>query len=182
MKKKTNNQKISIIQIISLSLIGLLTISNIILWITLIDTKKDLKNVSGTSNDISEFTKIMPSEIEEQSENSTIVAMIGRIDCGWCQRFEPILKSAAKKYNFNPKYIDMYKIVDSNSWEITNVDEYNTLMELDAVDEFKDFMSENFGSTPITLIIKNNTIVYAFSGYVEDETLSSILESNGFKA
>ena len=39
---------------------------------------------------------------------------------------------------------------------------------------------EQFGSTPMTLIIKNNTIVDSIVGATDESTLTKLIEGNGF--
>jgi len=153
-------------------------------------TKAELNNYKDSStkesdnnneSDSINFTQIMPSEISSLSQNETIVIMIGRSDCGWCQKFAPVLQNAEKKYNFKARYIDLYSLLDSTTWALKNETEYNVLMSLNTTEAYKNFMIENFGSTPLTIIVKQNTIVSAIAGYTDETNLNKTLEQNGFK-
>lgn len=130
--------------------------------------------------DISSFDKIKASDIARLSKKETIVVMIGREGCGWCQKYISVLKSAQKKYNFTTKYIDQSTILSPQTWALIDEEAYNTLISIPADSGYENFLSEEFGATPLTLIIKDNKIINAFAGYTEESYLSSILESSGF--
>ena len=154
---------------------------------TLKDEYKDLKkrvdevNPPTKSVEETDFTTIKPSEIAELSKGKTIVVMIGRSDCGWCHRFIPVLEEASKEYKFNAKYVDLYGILNSSTWAIDDNEEYEKLLNISATEEYESFMEENFGSTPLTIIVKDGQIINAISGYVTIDELSSKLEDSGLK-
>ncbi len=129
--------------------------------------------------DVSEFDEIKASDLSKESKNKTIVVYIGRSSCGYCVQFVPILKSVQEKYNFTTKYIDIAKIIDYNSSSISNQDAYNLLTNMKTNSEQKGIM-EQFGSTPMTLVIKNNTIVDSIVGATDESTLTKLIEDNGF--
>ena len=145
-------------------------------------TNEDLTpNSTDTSADydVSEFDEIKASDLSKESKNRTIVVYIGRSSCGYCVQFVPILKSVQEKYNFTTKYIDIAKIIDYNSSSISDQDAYNLLTNMKTNSEQKGIM-EQFGSTPMTLVIKNNTIVDSIVGATDESTLTKLIEDNGF--
>ena len=145
-------------------------------------TNEDLtSNSTDTSADydVSEFDEIKASDLSKESKNKTIVVYIGRSSCGYCVQFVPILKSVQEKYNFTTKYIDIAKIIDYNSSSISDQDAYNLLTNMKTNSEQKGIM-EQFGSTPMTLVIKNNTIVDSIVGATDESTLTKLIEDNGF--
>lgn len=145
-------------------------------------TNEDLTpNSTDTSADydVSEFDEIKSSDLSKESKNKTIVVYIGRSSCGYCVQFVPILKSVQEKYNFTTKYIDIAKIIDYNSSSISDQDAYNLLTNMKTNSEQKGIM-EQFGSTPMTLVIKNNTIVDSIVGATDESTLTKLIEDNGF--
>lgn len=145
-------------------------------------TNEDLTpNSTDTSADydVSEFDEIKASDLSKESKNKTIVVYIGRSSCGYCVQFVPILKSVQEKYNFTTKYIDIAKIIDYNSSSISDQDAYNLLTNMKTNSEQKGIM-EQFGSTPMTLVIKNNTIVDSIVGATDESTLTKLIEDNGF--
>lgn len=145
-------------------------------------TNEDLTpNSTDTSADydVSEFDEIKASDLSKESKNKTIVVYIGRSSCGYCVQFVPILKSVQEKYNFTTKYIDIAKIIDYNSSSISDQDAYNLLTNMKTNSEQKGIM-EQFGSTPMTLVIKNNTIVDSIVGATDESTLTKLIKDNGF--
>ena len=145
-------------------------------------TNEDLTpNSTDTSADydVSEFDEIKASDLSKESKNKTIVVYIGRSSCGYCVQFVPILKLLKEKYNFTTKYIDIAKIIDYNSSSISDQDAYNLLTNMKTNSEQKGIM-EQFGSTPMTLVIKNNTIVDSIVGATDESTLTKLIEDNGF--
>ena len=136
--------------------------------------------IEDTTYDITSFDKIKSSQIESLSKGKTIVIMIGREGCGWCARYAPVLKNTQEKYDFKAKYIDLATIISMQTWQVIDEESHNILMNLDAVDEYKSFMAEEFGATPLTIIVKDNKIINAIAGYIDEDTLSSILEISGF--
>lgn len=145
-------------------------------------TNEDLTpNSTDTSADydVSEFDEIKASDLSKESKNKTIVVYIGRSSCGYCVQFVPILKSVQEKYNFTTKYIDIAKIINYNSSSISDQDAYNLLTNMKTNSEQKGIM-EQFGSTPMTLVIKNNTIVDSIVGATDESTLTKLIEDNGF--
>lgn len=145
-------------------------------------TNEDLTQTSTDTSadyDVSEFDEIKASDLSKESKNKTIVVYIGRSSCGYCVQFVPVLKSVQEKYNFTTKYIDIAKIIDYNSSSISDQDAYNLLTNMKTNSEQKGIM-EQFGSTPMTLVIKNNTIVDSIVGATDESTLTKLVEDNGF--
>ena len=50
-----------------------------------------------------------------------------------------------------------------------------------ATDKENEKIMDEFGATPMTLIIKNNKIVGSFTGALDAETITSTLKAEGFK-
>ncbi len=148
--------------------------------------------------DTSKFDEITGADIEKESKDETIVVLIARQTCGYCVKYAPIISSVQDKYGFKTKYIDLAKMIDmsSSTLSITDKSSYDGLFNV-GVDktcttaaydsngnliECKDFINSEFGATPLTLVIKNNKLLYGIAGYVDEATLSSALESVGFSA
>lgn len=179
-EKKVNATLILVVIMAILAIINLsILVSNNSVQTT---TNEDLTpNSTDTSADydVSEFDEIKASDLSKESKNKTIVVYIGRSSCGYCVQFVPILKSVQEKYNFTTKYIDIAKIIDYNSSSISDQDAYNLLTNMKTNSEQKGIM-EQFGSTPMTLVIKNNTIVDSIVGATDESTLTKLIEDNGF--
>ena len=52
------------------------------------------------------------------------------------------------------------------------------MQNLKAVDKEKNTMKNNWGATPMTLVIKNNKIVDSLVGYTDENTLTEFVKSN----
>lgn len=130
--------------------------------------------------DTSAFETIKASNIASLSENSPIVLMIGRSSCYWCIEYAPVLASVSNELNFTAKYIDLESLIDITTGEVIDTDSYNYLYNLSADIEYETFMEENFGATPLTIVIFQNKITKAIAGYVDETTLKSTLRDIGF--
>ena len=78
--------------------------------------------------------------------------------------------------------MDLADIFDFSSEQVTLLDQeaYDILMNF-ATDKENEKVMEDFGSTPMTLIIKDNKIIGSFTGAADTETLFETLEKEGFK-
>lgn len=128
--------------------------------------------------DVSKFEEITAKDIKSKSKGKTIVVYIGRETCGYCVKYVPVLKEVQKANGFKAKYIDIAKIIDFTAGSISDNDSYETLINLKTSKEQKGVM-DNFGATPMTLVIKDNKIVDSIIGYVENETLQEVIKNNG---
>lgn len=130
--------------------------------------------------DISKFDEIKATDISSESKDKTILVYIGRETCGYCVKFIPVLQEVQEKHSYTTKYIDIAKIIDYTSGNISDQDAYDTLIKMDTVEEQSSVMDE-FGATPMTLIIKDNKIIDSVVGYVEADTLTSLIDKNGLE-
>ncbi len=131
--------------------------------------------------DVSGLKEIGVSSLANETKSGTYVVYIGRASCGWCARFLPLIKEAQAEYKFTTLYIDIAKIINFSTGNIDDEDAYDTLVEFKASDDYKDYLKENFGTTPMVLIIKDGQLIDAQTGYVEYSTYTSFLEKNGIK-
>lgn len=179
-EKKVNATLILVVIMAILAIINLsILVSNNSGQTTTNDDLTPINTDTSADYDVSEFDEIKASDLSKESKNKTIVVYIGRSSCGYCVQFVPVLKSVQEKYNFTTKYIDIAKIIDYNSSSISDQDAYNLLTNMKTNSEQKNIM-EQFGSTPMTLVIKNNTIVDSIVGATDESTLTKLIEDNGF--
>ncbi len=140
----------------------------------------DANSEVNTEYDVTDFKEITYKDIKEFKKKETYVIYIGRESCSWCLEMLPNLKQASKEYNFTTYYIDIAKIIDFSTNAILDNDAYETLVNLETTDEQKGVMDE-FGSTPMILIMKNNKIIGSQIGYAEYDAYTSVLERAGLK-
>ena len=165
------------------------------------DSKKSDSSSASTETTNSEsgysteaFNVIKGSDIASVSKGKTAVIWIGRQNCGYCKLFAPVVGVVQDEYGFKANYIDLYSLVNSSTGQISDEDSYNALMDMAVDKSCKSFvyddsnntipcssvMESRFGSTPMTLFVKDGKMVGALSGYVQSDGFRDILEQMGF--
>lgn len=126
-------------------------------------------NTTTTNNeeveyDVSSFKAINGQEFIDAYKGSELkVIYIGRETCGYCVQFVPVLKQAQKELGFTPLYLDISTITSSDAEAIMGLDSY---------------FEENFGYTPMTVLVKDNKIVAEQIGALGYDDLVSFLKEN----
>ena len=134
----------------------------------------------NTDYDVSMFKEIKASELKKNTNDLSVV-YIGRSTCSWCAAFLPRLWEAQEEYGYKTLYIDIAKIMDfTNNGEILDQKAYNIMINL-AGKNYETYVKDNFGATPMILIMKNNKIVGAQTGYSEYEEFKKVLNDAGIK-
>ena len=128
--------------------------------------------------DVSMFDEISVDDISKESDNKTIVVYMGRAACGYCIQYVPVLAEVQDNLGIKVKYIDMAKIIDYDNQSIIDSSAISKLQNMKTNDAQKNVM-DNLGSTPMTLVIKNNRIVDSLVYAADAETLQTVLENNG---
>lgn len=166
--KRIRNIYIMLIAILCMTIISTTSILSYVAvhWNDKSSNRQDLPN--NTEYDVSSFTEISYDDFLEKykgSEQSLIY--IGRSTCIHCINFVPVLKEAQNKYGYKTYYLDISKIKE---------DEYNSIMKLN------NFFDENFGMTPMVIIVKDGNIIDngSFLGEADIDTFSKFLEKVGY--
>lgn len=138
---------------------------------------------TNTEYDVSAFKEVSGTDLENESKSSTKVIYVGRSTCGYCTAFLPALKQAQEEFNYQTLYIDIAKIIDFTSQEFKILDQksYDSIMNLKTTDEYKGYLEENFGATPMTIVMKDKKVIGIQVGYIEYKELKSFLNANGIK-
>lgn len=134
----------------------------------------------NTNYDVSMFKEITASDIKKETKNKLSVVYIGRSTCSWCSAFLPNLWDAQEKYGYTTLYIDIAKIIDFDNGGILDQKAYDLMTTLTG-DGYEDYVSKNFGSTPMILIIKDSKIIGAQTGYSEYDEFEKVLNNAGIK-
>ena len=134
----------------------------------------------NTEYDVSMFEEIKASDIKNKTKGELKVVYVGRESCSWCAAFLPSLWQAQDEYNFTTLYVDIAKIINFSDRSIIDENAYATMMDLTG-DDYKGYMEENFGATPMILIMKDNKIVSAQTGYSEYADFKTLLNDAGIK-
>ena len=134
----------------------------------------------NTNYDVSMFKEIKASDIKKETKGKVSVVYVGRETCGWCAAFLPNLWQAQEEFGYTTLYVDIAKIIDFTAGEISDQDSYDIMMSLSG-DDYDGYMEEKFGSTPMILIMKDNKIIGAQTGYSEYEDFVNTLNKAGIE-
>lgn len=136
---------------------------------------------STSEYDVSAFKEIKAQDLKKASKGKTILVYIGRSSCGYCVQFVPVLTEVQKKYNsYTTYYIDIAKILDFTGQSGVLDEEANNIMKnLEAVKDQEQLMNENWGATPMTLVIKDSKIIDSLVGASDAATLENLVKNNG---
>ncbi len=119
--------------------------------------------------DVSMFDQLTTTEaLSKISDGSKYVVYIGRPTCGYCVKFLPNLQQAQKDYGYKTIYIDLEQMTAEDQESIKSVDNE------------ENYISENFGYTPMVLVFENGKLKQGWVGYAEYDKFASFLEDNGF--
>ena len=132
----------------------------------------------NTKYDVSMFKEISASDIESETKDKLSVVYVGRETCGWCAAFLPNLWQAQDEYKYETLYVDIAKIIDFENNGILDQNSYDIMMNLTG-DNYDGYMEDNFGATPMILIIKDNKIINAQTGYSEYADFEKVLNDAG---
>ena len=164
--KRIRNIYIMLIAILCMTIISTTAILSYVAvhWNDKMGNKKEI----NTEYDVSSFTEIRYDEfLEKYKDSEQSIIYIGRSTCIHCINFVPVLKEAQNKYEYKTYYLDISKIKE---------DEYNSIMKLNS------FFDENFGMTPMVIVVKEGKIVDngGWLGEANYEDFSNYLEKVGY--
>lgn len=159
--------------------IALLAIITIVLFtsnIKITNDKTSNENVQEeTTNEENDYDVSMFKSVDAEEAISlfdsekTEVIYIGRSTCGYCVKFLPVLQKAQKEFGYKTNYLDITTVTE---------DQHSKLLEKDNDEKF---LEENFGSTPMVLLVKDGKIVEGWVGYAEYDNFAQYLTRNGFE-
>lgn len=186
--------KINIILIVVI-ITAILSLLAVIFTITSNDSKSSTGTNTNTTNNTansgtatstystSAFKEISAADIKTESNKETIVFWIGRQGCSACTAYQPIIEKAGEDFGIQIRYIDLGKIVDFTVERpyVTDSNSYQTLISLTGNGEWKDFVEENIGGTPLTVIVKNNKVVGGIFGADNLENVEKAFTNAGLK-
>lgn len=155
------------------ALIAILVINTTILLVKDGSTKANTTSNSTEENaeyDVSMFTSVTADTLGDAVSSDTAkIVYIGRSTCGYCVQFLPILQQAQTDYGYETLYLDITTV--------TTTEQQDKIL---AFDNDEGFLKENFGGTPMVLLMKNGKLVDTWIGYAEYSEYSAWLEKNGF--
>ncbi len=153
-------------------IIVILAIDTVALFASLRDTSTDASSKGNseteteTEYDVSMFKTINADEFIDAYNGSELqVVYFGRATCSFCVKFLPSLQQAQKEYGYKTLYVDITTVDSEAQQKLTSLNDY---------------ISENYGRTPMILLVKDGQIVASQMGYTEYSTFAKLLEDNGF--
>ena len=158
-------------------IIALLAINTIILLASNVkitaDKEKTEQKEEETVNsdyDVSMMDTInMDKLIDLFDSKNTQVIYLGRSTCGYCIQFLPVLQQAQKDYDYTTKYFD---ITTAEDGDVARLLKY---------DNDEKFLNENYGATPMVLLVKDGKLKDTWVGYSDYDEFAQFLEKNGFE-
>jgi len=166
-----------IISIVSL-IIGLLNYSNVTASLSTKSTSKESSTGTTSSYDVSMFTAVSLSDAIKLFENKgTQVLFLGRSDCSACKIFAPTLSTVQTSLGFTAYYLDI-DTVDISSDDFTTFANLLTAEITEEVNGTEETgkISEFYGLTPLTIVIKNGKAVDAAVGSYSQSDLTTFLK------
>ena len=122
--------------------------------------------------DVSMFTEISAEELVNlYNGDEKALIYIGRPTCGYCVAFLPSLQQAQEELGYKTYYYDISNVTD---------EDYNNITGLN------DFMANNFGYTPMVIVVQNGQILSAdgsgegWVGYSDYDTFKAYLQGLGY--
>ena len=184
---KLMEKKLNIVMILTIVIAVIATVSMFIIIFK--GTGSSKKKTETTENneetqeviqeyDVSAFKEVSASEVSGLGKDKVALLYIGRSTCGYCVQYVPTLTSVQKKYGYTTYYLDIAKIYDYSAGVVLDSDAESVMLKLKTSDSQKGVM-DNFGATPMVLVIKNGKITDSLIGYVDEGTFDAFVVENG---
>lgn len=179
-KKTYNLVIITLIVSIASLLFGVLNYSNISANFKSSTDTSDSTSSTDTSStyDTSSFKSVTLAEAIELFDNSgTQVLFLGSSECSACHIFAPTLKTVQTSMGFTAYYLDI-DTVDTTSSNFTKFTNLLTKEITESVNgtEKTGKISEFYGLTPLTIVIKDGKAVDAAVGSYGESDLTTFLK------
>lgn len=132
-------------------------------------TSTSTSSEENTEYDVSMFDAISGSDfikLFKDKKSGVNVIYLGRSTCHYCVQFLPTLQKAQKELGYTTKYLDVTTVSESDASTISGLN---------------DFLTENYGSTPLVVVTKNGKFVNGWVGYGEYDDFVSFLNKAGIK-
>lgn len=171
MEEQITKEQIKKLQVCVYIIIGILLLNTVALFAAIKDpavnnTENETETEESNEYDVSMFETIDADGFVKAFNNDELsVVYFGRATCGYCVQFLPVLQQAQSEYKYKTLYVDISTISTTDAEKITKLDS---------------FLAENYGATPIVVLLKDGKIVDYQRGYSDYSTYTSMLEKNGF--
>ena len=133
--------------------------------------------------DTTVYKTIKGSELAELSKGKKIVVWIGRQGCSYCSLYAPTIKSVGKDLGITIHYIDLAAMYDTTQyqWVLTDQASYDAITGMETTNDEAASVMEDFGSTPMTIIVEDGKVIGGVVGAVDKTTVKETLTNAGIK-
>lgn len=136
------------------------------------ELNKQLNGVLKSSEIVYKQNENINSIISLINSKKYTVLVVGKNDCSWCTRYQPVINNIAKDYNVDIHYMDKDKYSESDYNKYKNLNlEIKAECTLDGVST----TTKTFGEYPLTLITKNGKSVDCLMGYESEDSVIELL-------
>ena len=166
--KRIRNIYIMLISILCMTIISTTAILSYILVHWDDKTNKPVNTATNTEYDVSSFKEISYDEfMDKYKDKNKSLIYIGRATCIHCINFLHILKQVQKEYDYTTYYLDISAVTEKQATKIKKLDK---------------FLDENFGMTPMVIVVKEGKLVDndGWLGESDYEDFSNYLEKVGY--
>jgi predicted bacteriocin transport accessory protein len=145
-------------------------------------TDEEAGDTSGVY-DTTVYKTIKGSELAELSKGKKIVVWIGRQGCSYCSLYAPTIKSVGKDLGITIHYIDLAAMYDTTQyqWVLTDQASYDAITGMETTNDEAASVMEDFGSTPMTIIVEDGKVIGGVVGAVDKTTVKETLTNAGIK-
>ena len=145
-------------------------------------TDEEAGDTSGVY-DTTVYKTIKGSELAELSKGKKIVVWIGRQGCSYCSLYAPTIKSVGKDLDITIHYIDLAAMYDTTQyqWVLTDQASYDAITGMETTNDEAASVMEDFGSTPMTIIVEDGKVIGGVVGAVDKTTVKETLTNAGIK-
>jgi predicted bacteriocin transport accessory protein len=145
-------------------------------------TDEEAGETSGVY-DTTVYKTIKGSELAELSKGKKIVVWIGRQGCSYCSLYAPTIKSVGKDLGITIHYIDLAAMYDTTQyqWVLTDQASYDAITGMETTNDEAASVMEDFGSTPMTIIVEDGKVIGGVVGAVDKTTVKETLTNAGIK-
>jgi predicted bacteriocin transport accessory protein len=145
-------------------------------------TDEEAGDTSGVY-DTTVYKTVKGSELAELSKGKKIVVWIGRQGCSYCSLYAPTIKSVGKDLGITIHYIDLAAMYDTTQykWVLTDQASYDAITGMETTNDEAASVMEDFGSTPMTIIVEDGKVIGGVVGAVDKTTVKETLTNAGIK-
>ncbi len=127
--------------------------------------------------DVSAFEQVNEEEALALFDNKEpTVIYFGSPTCGFCASFIPTMEAVQETYGFKHYYLDVSAISDTDA-----INDMVELMTVESVQDATKTYGDDFGITPMVIVVEDGEMTYGTLGAVDIDSYSSMIEEAGFK-